>query len=400
MSAGDREALRQQMLLRALWQDARPGVLAGWTRDGETFAPGLQVYRANAGALAERALAAACPTLQQLLGEESFAAMARAFWHQHAPLSGDIAQWGHELPAFIAAAEQLAAEPYLADVARLEWAVHRAQTAADTVGGVAGLDALAGADAPLRVLQARPGTALLESPHPVVSIWQAHRATGPDRFDAVRQALADQRAERPGPLPRPGLRQGRAQAVTSCAAVRVLCISAAGFRWPIGSFFAVYVGVTALSLPGAAILTLAGGAVFGLGWARWWCRSPAASAPRWPCWWRATCCATACRRASARGWPRSTRASSAKGRFYLFTLRLVPLFPFFVINLLMGLTKMKAGTFYAVSQLGMLAGTLVYVNAGTQLAQISRCRASCRRGCWAPSCCWACSRCWPRRSST
>jgi hypothetical protein len=58
------------------------------------------------------------------------------------------------------------------------------------------------------------------------------------------------------------------------------------------------------------------------------------------------------------------------GAFYLFTLRLVPVFPFFVINLLMGLTAMKATTFYWVSQLGMLAGTLVYVNAGTQLAQL------------------------------
>ena len=59
-----------------------------------------------------------------------------------------------------------------------------------------------------------------------------------------------------------------------------------------------------------------------------------------------------------------------EGAFYLFTLRLVPLVPFFVINLLMGLTKMKAATFYWVSQLGMLAGTVVYVNAGTQLAKI------------------------------
>lgn len=58
------------------------------------------------------------------------------------------------------------------------------------------------------------------------------------------------------------------------------------------------------------------------------------------------------------------------GAFYLFTLRLVPLFPFFVINLLMGLTTLKTRTFYWVSQLGMLAGTLVYVNAGTQLAKI------------------------------
>ena len=62
------------------------------------------------------------------------------------------------------------------------------------------------------------------------------------------------------------------------------------------------------------------------------------------------------------------------GAFYLFTLRLVPAFPFFVINLLMGLTPLPARTFYWVSQLGMLAGTLVYVNAGTQLAKIESLR--------------------------
>lgn len=198
MNTDGREALRQQMLLRALWQDARPGVLAGWTRDGEAFTRGLQAYRANAGALAERALAAAYPTLRQLIGEESFAGLARAFWHQHAPQRGDIALWGAELPAFIAAADQLAEEPYLADVARLEWAVHRAQTAADAADASAaapGLQALAKPDAPQPLLQAQPGTTLVESTHPVVSIWQAHRATGPDSFASARQALAEQRPE-------------------------------------------------------------------------------------------------------------------------------------------------------------------------------------------------------------
>ena len=68
-----------------------------------------------------------------------------------------------------------------------------------------------------------------------------------------------------------------------------------------------------------------------------------------------------------------------EGAFYLFTLRLVPAFPFFVINLLMGLTPIRTWTFYWVSQLGMLLGTVVYVNAGTQLAQIESLRASCRR---------------------
>ena len=58
------------------------------------------------------------------------------------------------------------------------------------------------------------------------------------------------------------------------------------------------------------------------------------------------------------------------GAFYLFTLRLVPAFPFFIINLVMGLTPIKVGTFYIISQLGMLAGTIVYVNAGTQIGQL------------------------------
>lgn len=195
MKPDDREALRQQMLLRALWQDARPGVLAGWTRDGEAFGPGLQAYRANAGALAERALVAAYPTVQDLIGEESFAGLARAFWHRHPPLCGDIARWGGDLPAFVAAAQQLAEEPYLADVARLDWGVHRAQTAADGSFAAPDLSALARPDATACRLQLRAGTALVESLHPVASIWLAHRATEPDRFDGARQALADGRAE-------------------------------------------------------------------------------------------------------------------------------------------------------------------------------------------------------------
>jgi hypothetical protein len=196
--AADKEALRQQMLLRALWQDARPGVLAGWCRDGARFTRGLQAYRANAGALAERALAAAYPTLQQLIGDESFAAMARAFWHRHAPERGDITTWGASLPAFVADAESLADEPYLADVARLEWAVHEAAHAADAGTPPAGLERLADTDpAQLRLL-ARPGTTLVASHHPIVSIWQAHRpvlAAEPERFAAVREAFAQGRAE-------------------------------------------------------------------------------------------------------------------------------------------------------------------------------------------------------------
>ncbi|MDP1901085.1 MAG: DNA-binding domain-containing protein [Rubrivivax sp.] len=194
MTGSDKEALRQQMLLRALLADARPGVVGGWLRDGEGLARGLAAYRANAGALAERALAAAFPTLQQLLGEESFAALARAFWLRHPPLRGDMGLWGEALPAFVADAESLAEEPYLGDVARLEWAVHRAERAADG-GAVAGLHLL-GTDDPEKLwLRLAPGTALVRSPHPVATIWHAHRSQAEDRFDAVRAAFAAGRGE-------------------------------------------------------------------------------------------------------------------------------------------------------------------------------------------------------------
>ncbi|MBK8529590.1 MAG: FAD-dependent oxidoreductase [Rubrivivax sp.] len=138
----------------------------------------------------------------------------------------------------------------------------------------------------------------------------------------------------------------------------------------IGGFFAVYVAVAALSLPGAAVLTLLGGAVFGL-WVGLLVVSFASSVG-------ATLAMLVSRyllRDSvksrfAKALADIDRGVEREGAFYLFTLRLVPLFPFFVINLLMGLTTMKARTFYWVSQIGMLAGTFVYVNAGTQLAQI------------------------------
>ena len=194
--AQHKEALRQQMLLRALWGDARPGVVAGWLRDKpERFTRGLQAYQANAGALAERALSAAFPTLLQLVGEVSFPAMARAFWSAHAPRQGDMALWGADLPAFIEAADQLADEPYLADVARLEWAVHQAEAAADAEVLPQTLAMLAEHDPAALHLLLRPGTAVLSSRHPVVTIWQAHRNPSQDRFAPVHAAFSAARGE-------------------------------------------------------------------------------------------------------------------------------------------------------------------------------------------------------------
>ena len=136
------------------------------------------------------------------------------------------------------------------------------------------------------------------------------------------------------------------------------------------SYFAIYVVVTALSLPGAALMTLAGGAIFGL----WWGTLIVSFASS-----IGATLAFLVARFFLRDWVtakfgRRLEAIDAgirrEGAFYLFTLRLVPVFPFFLINLLSGLTAMKARSFYWVSQLGMLAGTVVYVNAGTQLAKI------------------------------
>ena len=190
MSGLAKEAMRQQTLLRALLGDARPGVVAGWLRDGARVERGLAAYRSNAGALAERALALAYPTVQQLLGAESFAALARALWQRQPPVAGDMGLWGGALAAFIADAPSLVDEPYLADVARLEWAVHKAERAPDAAGAVQGLDRLAGDD-PMRLqLRLAPGTALIFSAHPIVTIWQTHRSAEADRFAPVRAAFA------------------------------------------------------------------------------------------------------------------------------------------------------------------------------------------------------------------
>ena len=143
------------------------------------------------------------------------------------------------------------------------------------------------------------------------------------------------------------------------------------YPWQFGvGFFVIYVAVTALSIPGAAAMTLVAGAIFGFGWglllvsfassigatlamvlARWLFKEQVEQRFR-------------------KQLKTINRGIEKEGAFYLFTLRLVPIFPFFAINLAMALTRMPVLVFYVVSQVGMLAGTAVYVNAGTQLAQL------------------------------
>ena len=136
------------------------------------------------------------------------------------------------------------------------------------------------------------------------------------------------------------------------------------------SFFVVYVLATALSFPGATILTLAGGAIFGLGWGLLIVSFASSLGATLAFLTARFVLRDSIEARFGNRLAELNRGIQKDGAFYLFTLRLIPVFPFFMINLVMGLTKMKAITFYWVSQLGMLAGTAVYVNAGTQLGKL------------------------------
>jgi pyruvate/2-oxoglutarate dehydrogenase complex dihydrolipoamide dehydrogenase (E3) component/uncharacterized membrane protein YdjX (TVP38/TMEM64 family) len=135
-------------------------------------------------------------------------------------------------------------------------------------------------------------------------------------------------------------------------------------------FFVVYVAATALSIPGAVILTLAAGAMFGLGWGLVLVSFASSLGALLAFLVARYLLRDAIQARFGKALAPVNEGVRKDGTFYLLILRLVPVFPFWLINLLMGLTPMGAGRFYAVSQIGMLAGTAVYVNAGTQLAAI------------------------------
>ena len=138
----------------------------------------------------------------------------------------------------------------------------------------------------------------------------------------------------------------------------------------IAAYMAIYILVTSLSLPGAAVMTLAGGALFGLVTGTIIVSFASTLGATLACF---------VSRFILRDWIQGKFGDKLKtvndgiekeGSFYLFTLRLIPVFPFWLINLVMGLTKIPLRTFYWVSQIGMLPGTIVYVNAGKELGRI------------------------------
>ncbi|EDY39223.1 mercuric reductase [Cyanobium sp. PCC 7001] len=136
------------------------------------------------------------------------------------------------------------------------------------------------------------------------------------------------------------------------------------------AYMGLYVVVTALSLPGAAVLTLAGGALFGLGLGTLLVSFASSAGALLAFLLARTLFRDLVQRRFGRQLAPIEAGVQRDGVLYLLTLRLAPVFPFFLVNLLMALTPMRAGSYYLTSQIGMLPGTLVYVNAGTQLAQL------------------------------
>jgi hypothetical protein len=178
-------------------QNALLHALMAWPRlpDGEAAhklpivqhalaARGLNAYRANAHAGAHSALRGAYPVLAQLLGDESFHMLACDFWHHQPPKRGDWAEWGGELPAFIANQAQLQQEVYLPDVARLEWQLHQLGSAPDVEMDASSLQALLQHEPEQLRVQLASHAPVWRSAYPVVSMVLAHAAPQPDLSEA------------------------------------------------------------------------------------------------------------------------------------------------------------------------------------------------------------------------
>lgn len=159
-------------------------VLTPWAR-------GLSAYQANGHDLAQRSLLAVYPVIAALMGDDSFATMAHELWHRHPPARGDLACWGEALAEFVAHNPQLADVPYLADVARVEWALHRAAGAPDTGADPASFALLlTEADPDTLTLRLAPGTAVIASEWPAASLVTAHLHNDPPLAVAAARVQA------------------------------------------------------------------------------------------------------------------------------------------------------------------------------------------------------------------
>ena len=162
----------------ALRERQRTPAMQRWLAgDDDDVERRMAIYRANMVAAAEKALASAYPVIRQVVGDDFFHGLAREYQRGTPSTSGDLTEFGATFGAFLAAFEHTRSMPYLPDLARLEWAVHRASGAADAPDWDA---ASLGTVEPERQAAIRflwaPGTAIVGSVHPIVRIWTIHQA--------------------------------------------------------------------------------------------------------------------------------------------------------------------------------------------------------------------------------
>ncbi len=190
----DVEAERQSALLAAVLAPRGVDQVAGFKDGAVLFSRGLGAYRVHARASAARALASTFPTVLAMLGDDNFQALAQSYLLQHPQTQGDLGAWGAHLAAHIVTQVELQAWPCLADCARVDFAVHQCERAADAEFDAASMARLADTDPAQLRLQFMPGTALIVSDGPVCLIHQAHALPeGEPRealFAEVRAAIA------------------------------------------------------------------------------------------------------------------------------------------------------------------------------------------------------------------
>lgn len=192
--ASDAEAKRQEALVTGILSREADAFALLTRETGARALRGLQAYRVNAHASAERALGAAFPTVRQLIGEEDFDRFAQLHWRDEPPTRGDLAEWGTGFAAWLSSQEALGEWPYLADCAKLDWALHRCERAADANFDAGSAARLGDTDPSRLVVVFMPGLTLVESRWPIATIHRAHHDDGVS-FDAVRKAIAREQAE-------------------------------------------------------------------------------------------------------------------------------------------------------------------------------------------------------------
>jgi hypothetical protein len=184
----------QQAFGDALFDAARAGTVLAQVDDVHGRARDrLDIYRGNLGASWDKAMSSACPVLRQLVGDEFFAALVRAYGHAHPSQDADLNQFGARFAGFLAGFEHVAGHPWVADLARLEWALHRAHYAPDASPiGARELGQLTPAQLEASRFALHPACALHASAWAVAPLWLAHQPGGPafpDRMDEASYAL-------------------------------------------------------------------------------------------------------------------------------------------------------------------------------------------------------------------